>query len=260
MLTKEKDLSEKTSLTKASLLFKSIPKIKDSSAAFCIGNSYISNGVQETFNENFSCPSDNLEVLKNMKLEVEKFDKAVEPNYEDVPKDVQHSLLREAYTLGRQMEHCADFRMIPSSELDRLIKLIYDRQMRKNFAHLFKEDILSCNETLVKLGAAKEVLIPDMGDESVSRQAVLKANDALEKYIAGNTKLDPTKFKKITEMNNRIHHIIENHDCTKPIWVENVSTKALSENLDESCASSSAEPITNQGRHDRNPLDALWGI
>lgn len=259
MLVKEKDLSEKTSLKQALSLFKSIPKIKESSAAYCIGSAYVSTKGEEIF-ENFTCPEEDLNNLKAMKEEVEKYTNALETQYENVPEDTQNSILREAYSLGHQMEHCTDARMIPSSDLDRLIKLIFDHQVRKNFSKVFADEIAVTNEILKRINAPPEAMIPKIDDSKVSRQSILKANAALKKFIDENPKLSEKDLDSLKKMKNRVHHVLGKHDCIKPIWVENIDIGTAKANVDDSCSASSEEPTLHEGGHIGNVLDALWNF
>lgn len=237
MLMSEKELSEKTTLAKAISLFKSVPNIKSSTAAYCIGNAYVTNQISEILSKNLTCYSDELEKLKSAQDLVIKYIKADEKGYEDVPRDTQISDLRSAYKLGRKLEHCQETTILKASELDSLLKLIFDRQVRKNFALVYKSDLDSLFETLKRVNAPAEAFIPAMANPDLTRQSILKANQSLQIFIdSKGDKLSIVDSQLLQSMSNRIGNVIEKHQCISSLWIENMDIERLNQQLNKSCA------------------------
>jgi hypothetical protein len=236
MLTTEKTLSDKTTLIQAAKIFDSIPKIRETSAAFCIAHSYVTAKERLDINSDFGCSADQLAKLQKMKIDVNKYTKAEELYFEDVPNNTQNSSLREAYSMGRLMEHCPANKELNASELDKLIKLIFDHQIRNNFANVYKDDLLTLKNLQLRMHAPADSFIPDMSDKNVSRQAILRANNNLKKLLLQSPQLMLAEQLFIKKMSKRISNIIENHDCTNALWIESIEIQTAKGNLNENCA------------------------
>lgn len=236
MLVSEQKLSLNMSLKKAIEFFRSIPDIRSVTATFALGSCYISNKGGEMINKSFSCSEEVILKLKATKNKMLSYINATEKKFEDVPISTGQSDLREIYTLGRQLEHCEDARVLKSEELLVLIKLIFDRQIRKNLSLVYRDEMLLLNKKIKNMDSTLDPM-PDFNDSTVTRSSLLKANRSLTQFILKNESKNTEDINFIRKMNNLIYNIVERHQCTGLIWIEDVGIKKLKESMMEECYS-----------------------
>jgi hypothetical protein len=107
------------------------------------------------------------------------------PHCKEVPANPGDSDLRKAYNYFQQTEHCFADATADADVPDtaRMIRLIKYKDVLKNFKVFYKNDILEINSILRELRAPDTLMVPDLGDYSLTRRKVLDYLRALNDFI-----------------------------------------------------------------------------
>ncbi len=171
LLKKEGEFLKKLDTDELNQKFRELNFALKMNTALCSGGRYYvdSKGVVDLRNHAVNCPDSEIQKLKEGRLSVFlKYHLCSETP--DVPKSTQASDLRSYYSLARKYQHCtAEFRdwQIPSP--DRVLRLIFFRNVLANFQEYFSESLGELPASIRSLQKA----FPALGDLEIPEDLTL---------------------------------------------------------------------------------------
>jgi hypothetical protein len=230
LLVNEQKESLKTDLKKSISFFNSITGVKQSSHTICIGSNYINNkGDQNITDFLKSCSPEEIEKFKKNLEIVEEYRKASSKEFAEVPKSTASSILREIYNYGRKIEHCDEF---VETELNKLIFLIFDKQVRKNIAKYFEKDFKLIDNIFEKINLPK--VSQTFQKEGLTRTEALSEMNKISQvaYNSESSHLSQSEKKFLEQTYYKLEKMLGQQKCMKPIWIEEVDAMTLGKNID----------------------------
>jgi hypothetical protein len=204
--------------------------VKQSSHTICIGTNYINNkGDQNITDFLKSCNPEEIEKFKKKLEIVEEYRKANSKEFADVPNSTASSILREIYNYGRKIEHCDED---IETELNKLIFLIFDKQVRKNIAKYFENDFKLIDNIFEKINLPK--VSQTFLKEGISRTDTLKEMNKISQvaYNSESSRLSKSEKKILEQTYGKLEKMLVQQKCMKPIWIEEVDVMTLGKNID----------------------------
>lgn len=251
LLVSEKKSSNDLDLKKSLTLFNSIGGVKGSSHAICIGSNYINTQGNENISDFLAkCNPEALLQYKKLLEVVNNYRIAQTSEFSEVPKNTGNSELREIYNKGRRIEHCDSY---IEDQVNKIIFLIFDKQVRKNFGKVFESDLLKIDQILAKANLPPISTL--FKDENMKRSDVVNGLNRMiqASYNANALQLNKNDKNFLYDMHHQFEEMLMKQSCMRPIWIEDVDRETLQKNIScmfSNCRVSGAEfsssPISNE--------------
>lgn len=126
-----------------------------------------------------------------------------EAGCENVPVETGSGVLREFYGIMQKADACKQVTPSPTFEAhsrDEAMRLLFYRDVAKNFSRLYQQELKEYDEMLAALGAPEKLRVADLG--SLSRKDMIARLDELAAFIRGkfmDFEMDPKKY--VTDTN-----------------------------------------------------------
>lgn len=221
----EKQLVEIHDVQNLKQQFKRLASVNVLSASVCVRDLYVSHSLTTTKAElDKQCLP--LSKLNEIETETECYIKAL-PGCTDIPENTSSSALRTLYNRIQDVSHCADYYTDFNAKPDEILRLIYYKQVVKNFSQLHKNEINSYLKRLIQFGAPAELTQIDFS--RMARKDIINWLSNTDKFFSNFTN-SSTELSQLTAGLSVLREVLgeANSYYTPTTWIEphakNIST------------------------------------
>lgn len=207
VLAKEPELLRAGDSAKLQRLLKKLPGANQVTAAIYSCGDYATNKEHYSLTELDQRCNALRPQLEDKGPEFECYLKGSEEKCANPPEDIARGSVRQFYELLHKSAACTQIskdQVFRTYSRDSAIRLVFGREVQKNFENIYAKKLSEIDETLEKLGAPERIRFKKVG--SLSRREVLQRIDDLLDFLRKqkhDPMQDPEKFE-ITERDAQI--------------------------------------------------------